>query len=117
MRQDTGRPGTVGEELAAVFLGRDAEADGVFLQRDGTVADTAVEAQTGDVQDVLRLDHHGLAVAGGIGVRQVALAVPIHIHVIREQRIQADHRVLSAADDLAVAVSVEKKVCQHDSPA
>ena len=51
VRQDTGRPGTIGEELAAIFFGRDAKADGVFLQRNGTVADDAVEAQTGDVQD------------------------------------------------------------------
>ena len=48
-----------------------------------------------------------LAVAGGVGIGQVALAVPVHLHVIRQQRIQAVDLRAACADDLAVAVLIE----------
>ena len=55
-------------------------------------------------------------VAGGIGVGQVALAVPVHLHVIRQQRIQAVDLRAACADDLAVAVPIEQQMRQHGFP-
>lgn len=49
-------------------------------------------------------------------LRQVTIPVPIYIHVIRKQRIQAHVAVFPAADDLAVAVAVQQQVGQHDFP-
>ena len=55
-------------------------------------------------------------VAGGVGVSQVALAVPVHLHVIRQQRIQAVDLRAACADDLAVAVPIEQQMRQHGFP-
>ena len=56
------------------------------------------------------------AVAGGVGIGQIALAVPVHLHVIRQQRIQAVDLRAACADDLAVAVPIEQQVRQHGLP-
>ena len=106
VRQDAGRPSTIGEELTAVFLGSDPKADGVFLQRNWAVSHNTVKPKTGNVQNIPGLDRHCLTITGGVGVGQVSLAVTIHIHVVWEQRIQANDLILSTADDLAVTVAV-----------
>ena len=111
--QDTRWPGTVGEELASVFLGGNAKADGAFLQRNGTVPDNTVKAEAGHMQHLSGIKCPGLTIAGGVGVGQVALAVPIHLHVIRQQRVQAVDLGASRADDLAVAIPVEQQVRHH----
>ena len=109
--QNTGRPCSVGEELTAVFLGSNTKADGVFLQGDGTVAHDAVESQSGDMEHVLRRQHHLITIAGHVGVGQNAFFIPVDRHLIRQQRIQACDLVPSGTDDLAVAVAPQEQVC------
>ena len=68
MRQDARGPRAVGKELAAIFLGGDAQADGRLLQRDGAVAHDAVKAKPGNVQHVLRGKIGDLSVGGRVGI-------------------------------------------------
>ena len=114
--QDTRWPGTVGEELTAVFLGCDAKANGAFLQRNGAIPHNTVKAEAGHMQHLAWIKRPRLAVAGGVGIGQVALAVPVHLHVIRQQRIQAVDLRAACADDLAVAVPIEQQMRQHGFP-
>ena len=104
------------KELTAVFLGRYTETDGVFLQRDGTVAHDPVKAEAGNVQDILWGQHHLFSGAGHVGISQDTFLIPVHCHLIRQQRIQACDLIPSGTDDLAVAVSPEQQVGQHDFP-
>ena len=53
MRENTGGRCTVGEELTSIFLCGNTQADGVLLQRNGTVAHDAIEAQTWNVQQMV----------------------------------------------------------------
>lgn len=102
MRQYAAGPCAIGEEFRAELLCGNAEADCVFLDGDGRVADDAVEAKTGNVQHVLRLHQKLLTVAVGIGVGQLALAVPVHLHLIRLQWVEADHMIAPSADNLTI---------------
>ena len=68
------------------------------------------------MQHLAWIKRPGLAVAGGVGIGQVALAVPVHLHVIRQQRIQAVDLRAACADDLAVAVPIEQQMRQHGLP-
>ena len=68
VRQDAAGASAILEKGAAVFLGGDSQADGVFLQRDGAVAHDAVKAQAGDVQHVLRSQMYCAALRGGVGI-------------------------------------------------
>ena len=116
MGQHTAGTCAVGEELRAEFLCGDAEADSVLLDGDGRVADDAVEAQSGNVQHILRLQQKLLAVAVGVGVRQVALGIPVHRHLIRLQRMDADHLIAASADDLTVGVAPQQQMRHHGLP-
>ena len=109
MRQHAGGTGTILEELAAVLLGGDAKADGVLFKRYRAVSDHAIKAQTGNVQHIFRLELNGLAFRGGVGVCENPFAVPVHRHVIRQERIQPDDAVAPGTDDLAVAVAPQHK--------
>ena len=103
----------VGDLGHGVGAGKD---DGVFRHGDGTVADKAVKAQTGHMQHLAWVKRPRLAVAGGVGIGQIALAVPVHLHVIRQQRIQAVDLRAACADDLTVAVPIKQQVRQHGFP-
>ena len=102
MHQDAGGPGTVGKDLTAVFFDGKSQADCALFKRDGAIADHAVKAQPGNVRHLEWIQVHRPAVAGGVGVRQVALAVTIHINVVGQQRVQPHDAILAGADDLAV---------------
>ena len=110
MREDARGPRAVGKEPAAVFLGRDAKADGRLFQRDGAVPHDAVKAEAGDVQHVLRREIRELSVGGRVGVGQLAPAVPVHGHAVGQQRIQPHDAAAARTDDLAIAVAVEKQM-------
>ena len=116
MSQDTAGSCAVGEELAAVFLGGKAETDGVLFQRNGAVAHDSVEAQSGNVQHVLRAQAHHLALAGGVVVDELSTVVPVHLHLIRQQRIQPQNVAAPVAQDLAVGVAVNQEMGEHDLP-
>ena len=116
MGQNTRRTRTIGEELRAELLCGDTEADSVLLDGDGRVAYDAVEAEAGYVQHILRLHQKLLAVAVGVGVRQVALGIPVHRHLIRLQRMDADHLIAASADDLTVGVAPQQQMRHHGLP-
>ena len=116
MRKHAGGSGTILEELAAVLLGGDAKANGVLFKRYRAVSDNAIKAQAGNVQHILRLELDGLAFRGGVGVCENPFTVPVHRHVIRQERIQPDDAVAPGTDDLAVAVAPQKQVGEHGFP-
>ena len=113
MHQNAGGTRTVGEELAAVFLRGDAEADGAFLQRNGAVADHTVKTEAGNMENILGFQGVGFALTGGIGVGQVAPAVAVDFHLIGDQRIDAVDLVPPCANDLAVGIAPKQQVRQH----
>ena len=107
MLQDTTGCCTVGEELGSVLLTGDGHANSVFGHCNGAVANKTVKTQTRDVQDIRRRQTHYRAVhsgsfvrAGGVFVVQLPLAVSVHSHAIRHQRIQCDDLALAVANDL-----------------
>ena len=116
MRQHAGGTGTILEELAAVLLGGDAKANGILFKRNRAVSDNAIKAQAGNVQHIFRLELDGLAFRGGVGVCENPFTVPVHRHVIRQERIQPDDAVAPGTDDLAVAVAPQKQVGEHGLP-
>lgn len=75
----------VGEELGAVFFRCDGQPDGVLRHGDGTVAHEPVNAQTGDMQHILRrkddlrsFRYRRFLIASLIGVVQMPIHIPIH---------------------------------------
>ena len=80
------------------------------------IPDDTVKAEAGHMQHLAWVKRPRFIVAGGVGVGQVTFAVPVHLHVIRQQRIQAVDLRAACADDLAVAVPIEQQVCQHGFP-
>ena len=65
------------------------------------------------MQYVLRGQRGHPAFARRIGVGQLPLPVAIHGHAIRQQWVQPENPAPPAADDLAVAVSVEEQMREH----
>ena len=113
MGQDAGRPGTVLEEAAAVFFSGDPEPDGVPLQRDGAVAYDAIKAESRYMQHFGRIQLHLHTVLGGIGVNQLSRRITVHVHVVRQQRVEAHDAVLAGPDDLTVGVTPQEQVGHH----
>ena len=116
VRQYAGGHRAIAEKLRAVFFGGDTQPDRTLLQRDGAVAHDAVKAEAGDVQDVRGGEAYHAALAGGIGVGQLAPAVAVYLHVVRKQRVQADDAVAPGAEDLAVRVAPQEQVGKHRFP-
>ena len=115
VRQHTAGACAIFEEGAAVFLGGDAQTDGVLFQRDGTVTHDAVKAQTRNVQHIRGLQRDRIALRGRVGVdKRACLAIPVHLHAVREQRVQAGNVVLARADDLAVGIAPQQQMAEHD---
>src|SRR5699024_5060903 len=75
VRQYAGGHRAIAEKLRAVFFGGDTQPDRTLLQRDGAVAHDAVKAEAGDVQDVRGVEAYHAALAGGIGIGQLAPTV------------------------------------------
>ena len=99
----------VGKELAAILLRGDPQADGIFLDGNRAVAHDPVKAQAGDVEHILRAQPHRFTLGGGIRIGQLPRAViPIHLHVVRQQRVQSDDLPASAANDLTVRVAPQQ---------
>ena len=108
-------------EGCAVFVAGEAHADGLLRHGDGTVADKAVKAQTGNMKNVLRRkDHRGLPaqafhvrIRAGVFVIDVSAGIPIHSHAVGHQRIQRNDLAALIAHDLRVAVAPEQQVCHE----
>ena len=49
-----------------------------------------------------------IAFRGGVGIGQIAFAVPVNLHAIRQEWVQTEDVGLAAADDLAVAVTPQQ---------
>ena len=116
MCQDAAGASAILEKGAAVFLGGDSQTDGVFLQRDGTVAHDAVKTQAGDVQHVLRAKLYRAALRGGVGIGQFAAAVPVHLHAVGQERVQGEDMAFSAPDDLTIGVAPQEQVTERRFP-
>ncbi|MPN05453.1 hypothetical protein SDC9_152703 [bioreactor metagenome] len=116
MGQDTGGACPVGEKLAAVFLSRQPQADGVLFQRDRAVTHDPIKAQSRDVQHLFWRQPVAFAIAGRVGIGQPALAVPIHLHPVRHEGIKTGNLVPACANDLAVGVTPQEQVGQHRFP-
>ena len=108
----------------AVFVAGEAHADGLLRHGDGTVADKAVKAQTGNMKNVLRRkDHRGLSaqtlhvrIRAGVFVIDVSAGIPIHSHAIGHQRIQRNDLAALIAHDLRIAVAPEQQMRHEGFP-
>ena len=108
----------------AVFVAGEAHADGLLRHGDGTVADKAVKAQTGNMKNVLRRkDHRGLSaqafhvrIRAGVFVIDVSAGIPIHSHAVGHQRIQRNDLAALIAHDLRIAVAPEQQMCHEGFP-
>ncbi len=108
------------KQLGTIFLGGDGKADGVLGHGDGAVTNEAVEAKAGDVQDICRLQDYGRALHRGgflIGslvlVEQFSVAVPVHGHLVRHERVQGHDLTLAVADNLCVSIAPQEQVCHE----
>ena len=108
------------EESCSVFLHRQRGAEGVLHHGNGRKAHQTIEAQTRHMENLVRpevdvlvlLPRHFIRV-GVVDIEDVAGLVAVHFHVLREQRIQPQHRVLAVTDDLGVGVAPQEQVGHH----
>ena len=68
------------------------------------------------MQHVLGAQAHHLALAGGVVVEELSAVIPVHLHLIRQQRIQPQNVAAPVTQDLAVGVAVDQQVGEHDLP-
>ena len=68
------------------------------------------------MQHILGVQLHSAALRGGVSVGQPAAGIPVHLHAIRQQRVQAQDAGLAAADDLAVGVAPQEQMAEHGFP-
>ena len=123
MLQHATRSRAVGEKLGSVLLAGDGHADGILGHGNGTVANQAIKAKTGDVQHIggakIRYStlHGGRIIgAGGVFVVQLAPPIPIHCHAVWHQRIEGNDLAFSVADHLGIGVPPEKQVGHEGFP-
>ena len=115
--QEAARCRAVGEELRAVLLGGNGEADGILGHRNRAVADKAIEAEAGDVQYVRWLQDHRPCLHGRrIGVRHLVAVkklpggITVHGHTVGHERVQRHDLTLAVTDDLRVGVAPQEQV-------
>ena len=106
MGQDAAGTCTVGEKLAAVLFGGEAQTDGILFEGDGAVSHDSVKAQPRNVQHVFGTQLYRLSAVCRIGICQRACAVTVYFHTIRQQRIQSENLAPAAANDLTIGVRV-----------
>ena len=123
MLQDTARGRTVGKELRPVFLTGNRHADGVLCHSDGGIAHQPVKAKPGDVQHIGRMqpdktafDRRRVIHADGVFVIKLSIAVTIHRHPVRHQRIEGNHFTFSVADNLCVSIAPQQKMGHERLP-
>ena len=66
--------------------------------------------------DILVLFSRNLVRIGMIDIIQLALVRPVDLHILREQRIKPQHRVLTVPDHLGVGVAPKEEVRHHSLP-
>ena len=123
MLQHAARLCAVLKESAAVFLHSQRGAETVFHHGDRRKADQPIEAETGDVEDLVSaevdilvlLSRHLIGV-GVIDVIDLALLIAIRLHVLRQQRIQRHDVVPAVPDDLGIGITPQKQMRHHGFP-
>ena len=123
MLQDAAGSSAVGKELRPVFLTGNRHADGILGHSDGTVAHQPVKAKPWDVQHIGRVQPDKAAFhrrrvihADGVFVIKLSIAVTIHRHPVRHQRIEGNDLALAVSDNLGVSVAPQEQVCHERFP-
>ena len=123
MFQNSGGLCAVLEEGAAIFLYCQRGAEAVFHHGDRREADQTIEAETGDVENLVPAEVDILVLLSGhlIGVSVVdvidlPLLVTIRLHVLRQQRVQRHDVVPAVSDDLGVSIAPEEQMRHHGFP-
>ena len=103
--EDDARDGAVAEDGGAELLGGEAKADGFAGEADEAVADDAVAAQAGDVEDALGVD-------GGVvvGVEAAAVEGEFDGHAVGAKGPKGEGLAASVAFDFGVVVAPEDEV-------
>ena len=123
MLQHAGWLSAIFEEGAAVFLDGDRGAERVFHHGDRREAHQPVEAKPRYMEDLVAPEQDILVLIAGdfvgigmVDVIDLALLVPVHFHILRQQRIQAKDRVFPVSDDLRISIAVQQQMGHQRLP-
>ena len=112
MLQDAGWLRSVLEKGASVFFHGERGAKSVLHHGYRAESHKTVEAQAGNVEDLIALEDDVFVMLTGnfirigvIGIEQIAIFRPVDLHVFRKQRIQPQDAVFSVPHDLCVSVT------------
>ena len=123
MLQHAARSRAVGKELRPIFLTGNRHADGVLRHSDGGIAHQPVKAKPWDVQHIGRMqpdktafDRRCVIHADGVFVIKLSLAVAIHCHPVRHQRIEGNNLALAVPDNLGIGVAPQEQMRHERFP-